>query len=167
MLRLLLGARRERRRPAHVLAVANAMLDVLDADDQRADLIRLQRMLVLAQCASLSTRGEPLFADAIVVLGDTPGIVAVHSAFRSWWTRPIDGRAKHPDLDFDHPADDDAARLDVLREVARGCRGVRGMRLGDLLRRIAPDARNGETLPIDLLSMPLATLIAPRPAIAA
>lgn len=139
------------RRGAPVLAVANAMLEALAADGQEANLIRLQRLLVLAQCRSLSQNGEPLFAERVIVLGDTAAISEIHTAFRRWSFLPIGAPADHPDLDFPHPADEDERRLAIIRETVESHCEASGLSLGALLRQVLPEEPNGTLLEHDAL----------------
>jgi uncharacterized phage-associated protein len=151
---------KSRRRPAHVLAAANAMLEIVAETGGEANLIRLQRMLVLAQCRSLELSDRPLFEAHVVILGDTPGMTQIHHAFRPFGTMPITAPAQHPDLPFPHPADADRERLAIMREIVHGCRNVSGYGLGIALRRIAPGARNGDRIPPETLGRPLEELVA-------
>ena len=139
------------RRGAHVLAAANAMLEALAADGQEANLIRLQRLLVLAQCRSLAQNGEPIFAERVIVLGDTAAISEIHTAFRRWSFLPIREPADHPDLDFAFPADRDERRLAIIRETVDSHCEASGLSLGALLRRILPEEPNGALLDHDVL----------------
>ena len=148
------------RRPAHVLAAANAMLEIVADTGGEANLIRLQRMLVLAQCRSLELSGRPLFDAHVVILGDTPGMTQIHDAFRPYGIMPITAPAQHRDLPFPHPADTDLERLAIMREIVHGCRNVSGYGLGMALRRMAPDARNGDILPPETLGRPFQELVA-------
>lgn len=146
---------RPEKRPPHVLAAANAMLDLLREDGQEANLIRLQRLLILSHRISLSTGGGPIFAQDVIVLMDTPAIAEIHDAFRRWGPLPITEHARRPDIPFAFPADEDPKRLDVMREVVRACRAFSGYQLGTLLRRDNANARDGETVTLRDLSMPL------------
>lgn len=139
------------RRGAPVLSVANAMLEALAADGQEANLIRLQRLLVLAQCRSLAQNGEPLFEEQVIVLGDTAGISAIHTAFRRWSTGPIREPADHPLLDFPFPPDGDERRLAIIRETVEDHRETSGFPLGALLRRILPEQPNATPIDHDAL----------------
>jgi uncharacterized phage-associated protein len=119
------------------------MLDAVDADGQEANLMRLQRMLVLAQCRSITLHGAPLFDERVIVLGDTAAIGRIHDAFRRWSWLPIGGRARHPDIDFEHPPTDDKQHLEIIRDTVVACRGISGLALGALLRRAIPRLDNG------------------------
>lgn len=139
------------RRGAPVLSVANAMLEALAADRQEANLIRLQRLLVLAQCRSLAQNGEPLFEEQVIVLGDTAAISAIHTAFRRWSTGPIREPADHPILDFPFPPDHDERRLAIVRETVESHCEASGLSLGALLRQILPEEPNGTPIDHDAL----------------
>lgn len=131
------------------------MLDALKEDGQQADLIRLQRLLILSHRISLSTGRGPLFAQDVIVLGDTPAVSEIHDAFRRWGVLAISQHARHPDLPFAFPADEDPERLDIIREVVRACRGISGYRMGELLRRENPNAANGEVVTLRDLALPM------------
>lgn len=74
----------KRPRPAHPLAIANAIMDEIDRTGQKAGIIRLQRLAVLSQGWSLALNGEAMYDAATVILVDTPAIPSIHSAFRRY-----------------------------------------------------------------------------------
>ena len=151
MLRLLSRLPSRRRWPADVLGAANAMLDILRETGEEANLIRLQRLLVVAQCRSLRRHGTRIHDADTIVMGDTPGMAEIHHAFRPFACRPITEHARHPGIDFAFPADRDEERLAIMREIAEECRGLSGVELGILLRRMLPNAVNGDVIPSETL----------------
>lgn len=144
---------RQRRNSApSALATANAIILELRGLGIVANAIRIQRLAILAQGWSLLLHEEPMYCDPTIVYGDTPAIAAVHSGLRRYGIGPVDALIAHPDLpSFDHPADDDERRLQVVRQTVRSYGGFDSFQLGRILRDALPNLENGDTVQTHLL----------------
>jgi len=137
---------RTRRAPS-ALATTNTIICELRHAGRRPTMMQVQRLALIAHGWSLALADAPIFADRIVVYGDTAAVPEIHSSLHRHGSDEIDGFARHPDLPaFDHPEDTDPERLGIIREVVRSYGGFTAYRLGAILRRALPDRGNGDTI---------------------
>jgi uncharacterized phage-associated protein len=151
---LLTTFRQRQRRNSAPSAIATANAIILELRDLGivANATRIQRLAILAQGWSLLLHEEPMYCDPTIVYGDTPAIAAVHAGLRRFGVAPVDALIAHPDLpSFDHPADDDERRLEVLRQVVRSYGRFDSYQLGRILRDALPKLENGGTVQTHLL----------------
>ncbi len=121
-------------KPANVLAIANAVLDELEARGETANLIRLQRLVCLAQLWHLALLDRPMFDARMDEICDRPSLPDLHSAFRRFDCRPITDRARIPEIpQFEWPADTEPTRVSVIRSVVSSYSRFDGYRLGTIL----------------------------------
>jgi len=128
-------------KPADVLAIANAVLDAVDAAGGSANLIRVQRLTALAQLWSVALRDRPLFSTHMGVINGRPVIHEIHAAFRRFDFRPITARASIPEMpQFEWPSDEDPERLEIIRSVVSAYARFDDYRLGEMLAELLEDA---------------------------
>lgn len=121
-------------KPSDVLGTANAVLDAVRDSGGTANLIRLQRLVGLAQFWNIALQGRPMFHASMTVVNGKPVLMELHSAFRRFGWHPILGRAGFRELPgFDHPSDQDEDRLTVIRSVVSAYARFDDHRLGEIL----------------------------------
>lgn len=144
------------------LAVANAVLDELDAIGSEAHMVRLQRLIVLAHGWSLALHGRPLIQGTIRITAGRPSVPAVHDAFRQMSWNAIGGRAAVPEMpSFDMPSDTDRMRREIIRAVVKAYAGFDGYALGKVLADLLGDAPEGSEMDHAALRNGLLRRIAP------
>ena len=137
------------REAPRALATANSIIARSRMMGRWPTLMQVQSMAILAHGWSLALLDDPVFRDGISVHRGTPSIPSIHHALRG---RTPTGRPRHPALDaFDHPEDDDPARLKVIREIVRSYGGHHAYTLARILRDTVPGLANGTTITDDEL----------------
>ena len=121
-------------KPADVLAIANAVLDEIHAQGGTANLLRLQRLVCLAQLWHLALTDRPMFHARMEDIADRPSLPDLHSAFRRFAWSPITDRARIPEIpQFEWPSDAEPTRLSVIRAVVSSYWRFDDYRLGTIL----------------------------------
>ena len=134
-------------KPSDLLGTANAMLDAVQESGGTANLIRLQRLLALAQFWNIALQGRPMFRAPMTVINGRPVLMDLHSAFRRFGWHPIQARAEVPEMPgFDQPSDQDEDRLTVIRSVVSAYARFDDYRLGEILAGLLEDAVVDETV---------------------
>jgi uncharacterized phage-associated protein len=131
---------RRRKPAADALSCANALLDLAQMQGRAMNVVRLQRLLVLAQGWHQALVGEPMFEEDVTILIDRPSVREVHAAFRAYGVRDIDGRARCAwSSSFDVPPTQDPVRLEVLQAVEKAYAHLDAWTLGTTLADMLPD----------------------------
>lgn len=131
---------------AHPLACANAIIEELRADKQAvATGIRINRLLVIADCWSLDLLKRPLHSGETYYLAGTPTVTSVYSALRCYGSDEVTGFAKHPQLHgIDYPALEPGPEREILASVVQSYRNIAPYSLGNILRqRVTSPKNNG------------------------